>query len=209
MTGHGLAVDALATALRAQVLDGTLPGGAPLREVALAAEHGVARNTLRTALRVLQGEGLVAIAPNRGARVAHLDAEGVRGLYELRRVLETGAVRLALERHDGRLPGAVHAAAEAFATTCLAPGLPWTAIVEGHAAVHGALVAAAGSPRITQAYHALSGELRLFVIQGRRAFDLERLASTHRTLPGAIEREGAQVLEDHLRDGATDVGGLA
>lgn len=59
-----------ATALRRDILDRTfgvgeeLPGG---RE--LAARYGVARDTMARALEILQGEGLVEIAPRRKARV--------------------------------------------------------------------------------------------------------------------------------------------
>ena len=46
----------------------------------------MARHSLRSALRTLQGEGIVQIEPNRGARVKSLSAEDVRGLSELRMV---------------------------------------------------------------------------------------------------------------------------
>jgi len=98
---HGpSAADALAATLRARILDGVLPGGARLREQELAGTHDVARHTVRAALRALQAEGLVVIEAHRGARVAFLGPGEVQGLYELRQVLETGAVRL---HHDRAL----------------------------------------------------------------------------------------------------------
>jgi DNA-binding GntR family transcriptional regulator len=89
-------VDALTQALRRRILDGDLAPGTPLREEALSREYDVARHSLRSALRTLQGEGIVEIEPNRGARVKSLSPEDVRGLSELRIALELEAARMAL-----------------------------------------------------------------------------------------------------------------
>jgi DNA-binding GntR family transcriptional regulator len=68
-------VDLLAGDLRREILDGVLPAGARLRERELQETYGVARHSLRAALRSLATEGLVHIEPHRGARVARLTAE--------------------------------------------------------------------------------------------------------------------------------------
>ena len=111
-------VDELAAALRARILDADLDGGTRLVEQDLARTYDVARHTVRAALRVLVAEGLVALEPHRGARVAALDADGVSGLYELRAALEIEATRLALERNGGALPNTVTAAVERLANAC-------------------------------------------------------------------------------------------
>ena len=97
-------VETVTDALRREILDGERTGGERLVEQELTARYGVARHTLRAALRQLAAEGLVRIEPNRGARVARLGAEDIIELYELRTALEVEAARLALERHRGRLP---------------------------------------------------------------------------------------------------------
>ena len=101
-------VDELAAALRTAILDGTIAPGAPLREVELSERYGVARHTLRAALQRLAADGLVVVEPHRGARVATLDRAELVGLFDVRTALEVEAARLALERHDGRLPSEVH-----------------------------------------------------------------------------------------------------
>src|SRR5204862_2907772 len=80
-------VDAVAAALRREILEGARPAGARLVEQELVARHGVARHTLRSALRALAAEGLVRIEPNRGARVARLSPDEVVWLNELRAAL--------------------------------------------------------------------------------------------------------------------------
>jgi DNA-binding GntR family transcriptional regulator len=208
MSERGAAAAGVAQALRSQILDGTLPGGEPLREVALAARYGVGRYTLRAALRFLEAEGLVTITPNRGARVAMLDAAAMQDLYELRTILEVGAVRLALERHCGRLPRAVRQEAERFARICRSTASAWSEIVDGHTAVHAALVSACGSPRITRAHAATAAELRLFLVQSRISLAPEWLAASHLQLVDEVERRGPEALEEHLHEGAARIGGI-
>ena len=198
-------VDAIAAALRTRILDGELGPGERLRELELVEAYGVARHSLRAALRALAAEGLVTIEPNRGARVAHLTPADLDALFELRTALEVEAARLALERNDGRLPKAVHDAVRLMDAVCAQPDPPWSAVVDAHDRVHGAIVAASRSTRIVRAYAALAGELRLFVIQIRPAWPLERMAEHHERLIADLEREGPEPLRAHLADGRASV----
>jgi DNA-binding GntR family transcriptional regulator len=195
-------VDALADALRREILDGALPAGAWLRERELCETYGVARHSLRAALRALAAEGLVKIEPHRGARVAQLTDEEVRWLYELRAALELEAAHLALERHDGRLPQAVHDALDRLQRACQGDDPPWSQINEAHAALHAAIVQAAQSPRIEAAHAALSGEMRLFLLALQPYLPADQLADDHATLIAGLERDGPAVLREHLRSAA-------
>lgn len=199
-------VDALAAALRGRILEGELAGGTRLPEHELCARYEVARHTVRAALRVLAAEGLIRIEPNRGARVAALDAEELRGLYELRTALEVEAARLALERHDGRLPAEVHAAVRRLSTVCRRRDPSWTEILDAHDPVHTAIVAAAGSPRLAAAHAALAAEQRLFLIGLRPAWTPSRMAADHEALVTDLERDGPAALREHLRASAAAVG---
>jgi DNA-binding GntR family transcriptional regulator len=196
-------VDALVAALRREVLDGARAGGSRLRERELCEAYGVARHTLRAALRALAAEGLVCIEPNRGARVAQLSAQDVRWLYELRAALELEAAHLALERHGGRLPASVHGAQRALERACAGADPAWSAVADAHFDLHAALVAAAGSPRIAAAHAALAGELRLFLLQLRPHATARGLAEQHAALLAALERDGPAALREHLRASAS------
>lgn len=60
----------LAALLRAQIEDGTwLPGARLPSEPGLQQAHGLARDTVRAAIRVLREEGLVVTLPGRGTFV--------------------------------------------------------------------------------------------------------------------------------------------
>jgi DNA-binding GntR family transcriptional regulator len=193
-------VDALTQALRRRILDGDLAPGTPLREEALSREYDVARHSLRSALRTLQGEGRVEIEPNRGARVKSLSPEDVRGLSELRIALELEAARMALEREGGTLPASVHRAAERLAALCRRTRPSWGAVAEAHEALHHEIVLAAESPRLAATHQLAGAELRLFVLQLPPTWTLERMAADHLALVERLESEGADVLRPHIEE---------
>ena len=170
------AVETVAQQIRQSILAGERPAGSRLVEAELTTEYGVARHSLRAALRVLAGEGIVVIETNRGARVARLTAEAVVALYELRTALAV------LER-------------------ACADGA-WGAINDAHNALHRAIVAAADSPRIAAAHAALDGELKLFMNQLEPLWSRKRMAADHIALMRGLERDGPAVLRAHLGESA-------
>jgi DNA-binding GntR family transcriptional regulator len=190
-------VDALAAALRTRILDGELAPGTALREQHLSAEYGVARHTLRAALRALGAEGVVRIEAHRGARVTTLERGDIEALGALRIALEVEAARLALAAHGGKLPEPVHESRRALTAAC-AGGAGFAVVAEAHEALHHAIVAASGSPRITAAHRGLGGELRLFLTQLRPAYDLDGLAEEHEQLLWSLEHDGPEVLRAHI-----------
>ena len=201
MSAHALTtVDALTEALRRRILDGDLEPGTPLREEALSREYDVARHSLRSALRTLQGEGIVQIEPNRGARVKSLTPEDVRGLSELRIALEVEAARMALERDGRRLPAGVHRALERLVAACRRSRPSWGAVAEAHEALHHEIVVAAESPRLAEVHRQAGAELRLFVLQLPASWTLERIADDHVELVRLLETRGADALRPHIEE---------
>jgi DNA-binding GntR family transcriptional regulator len=193
-------VDALTESLRERILAGELKPGTPLREEALSSEYDVARHSLRSALRTLQGQGIVQIEVNRGARVKSLSPEDVRGLSELRIALEVEAARIALARGGGSLPAGVHRAAERLIALCGRSRPSWGAVAEAHEALHHEIVLAAESPRLAEVHGQAGAELRLFVLQLPTTWTLERIARDHEELVRRLESEGAEVLRPHIEE---------
>ncbi len=91
-------VDVLSERLRDEILDGALKPGEAIVQEEIGARFGVSRSPVREALRQLEAEGLVEYRPNRGAVVAPLDEASVRRTFELRRIVETGAIELVVAR---------------------------------------------------------------------------------------------------------------
>jgi DNA-binding GntR family transcriptional regulator len=84
------------SSLRDAVLAGVFEPGARLRQEELAEIFNTSRIPVREALRALEYEGLVRSEPHRGFTVTRLDADEVEEVYDLRILLESHAIRLAL-----------------------------------------------------------------------------------------------------------------
>lgn len=87
-------------ALRSDILHGTLPPGAPAREVALAERFGVSRTPVREALRRLEHDRLL-VRSSRGLVVRAVDTAEVMAIYDVRILLEGEA---AAQAADARGP---------------------------------------------------------------------------------------------------------
>jgi len=83
--------------LREEILSGRLAAGHRLYEQELASAMNISRTPVRDALRALEREHLVTIAPNRETVVTAHTAADVREIYQLRAALEGMAVRLVIE----------------------------------------------------------------------------------------------------------------
>jgi DNA-binding GntR family transcriptional regulator len=90
------AQDLVLLSMRDAILSGALPPGTRLRQEKLAERYGTSRIPIREALRALEYEGLVRSSPYRGFTVTELDADDIEEVYDLRVVLESQAVRLAV-----------------------------------------------------------------------------------------------------------------
>lgn len=84
--------------LRHLILVGEYGPEERLVEERVAERLGVSRTPVRQALTMLEAEGLVEIAPNRGATVCSFSIEEVWEIYDLRAVLEGHAARRSAER---------------------------------------------------------------------------------------------------------------
>lgn len=84
--------------LRERIVRGDYGEGAPLRQDALAAELGVSRIPIREALRQLETEGLVTFNPHTGAVVSTRSLDEIAELFDLRALIETSLLELAIPK---------------------------------------------------------------------------------------------------------------
>jgi DNA-binding GntR family transcriptional regulator len=191
----------VARALRDRIVDGALAAGERVDERALCAAFGVSRTPLREALKVLAGEGLIDLLPNRGARVARLDPRDVADMFEVMASLESLAGRLAASRASdaeidevGRLHGAMVAA---FQRRELA------GYFRLNQAIHETILEAARNPVLSQTYRGLAGRIRRARYQANMTEDRWAAAvAEHETILAALRaRDGERIgalLAEHL-----------
>ena len=84
---------AIASSVKKQILSGQWRPGMHLTEKMLCTFTGASRSSVREALQLLMQEGYVENRPNRGFRVATLDASEAADIYQMRSVLEGLAAR--------------------------------------------------------------------------------------------------------------------
>jgi DNA-binding GntR family transcriptional regulator len=89
---------AVVVELRRMIREGELAPGSKLITETLAEQLGVSRVPIRDALKVLVGEDQVVHIPHRGYFVAEMDITDLEEIQRLRHILESEAVRHAVER---------------------------------------------------------------------------------------------------------------
>lgn len=191
------------SALRRRILAGEVRPGLPLREVALAAELGVSRNTLREILLMLASEGLVQHVPHHGARVVQLGVRDARDLYLVRQVVECAAIERAAER-PGEAAEYLSTAVERLEKAAAARDLD--RLVEADLGFHRSLAALLESDRLASLFRTIETQLRLafsIVAFADREYEQpEPLVVEHRRLQklitgGNVDQAKAALL-DHL-----------
>jgi DNA-binding GntR family transcriptional regulator len=133
--------------IREAILDGRLEPGSRLKEEELARELGISRTPVREALLMLQAEGLVETAPNRGAVVRTHDAEDLVDLYQLRALLEGYAAHRAATRIGPEDIQLLRESCDRF--DAIAEG-DVRELVKENLLFHSAIHAAAGSARLSR-----------------------------------------------------------
>jgi DNA-binding GntR family transcriptional regulator len=90
--------------LRLAIINGQLQKGARLVEHQLAADFGVSRGPVRSALQVLEGEGLVETLPSGGMASAGFSVDDLASLFRVRHLLEATAVRYGVAARSPTAP---------------------------------------------------------------------------------------------------------
>lgn len=87
----------IAMTLRDEIIAGVYKPRERLIEEELSEKFFVSRTPIREALKHLESAGLVKIEPYKGAFIADIDLDEIRNIYDLRGVLESYVVGLAVE----------------------------------------------------------------------------------------------------------------
>jgi GntR family carbon starvation induced transcriptional regulator len=168
--------------LRDEILSGRLRPGDRVPIEQFAESWGVSATPIRESLRRLAGEGLVELTPQRGARVAVVDAALAYEIYAVRLVLEPVALRQCLDAvaDDPEFPSDVKAA---FATLASADGAAER--LDAHRAFHLALMSRCPNRTLLEQIGSLMDRSRLFQIASAPTDARAGHAHDHRRLRDA------------------------
>ena len=190
--------------IRIAIVDGRLQPGARLKEKDLAEMLGISRTPVREALLLLQAEGLVEAAPNRGATVKAYTEQELADLYDLRALLEGYAARRAASRIGAAQLEVLQQSLEEFDDARLAQDRQ--AISAANLRFHFTIVEASGADRLAKVVRsAVEVPLvyRSFYLFSEEETELSEIM--HRRIAAALaagDAERAELLmKEHIFEG--------
>jgi len=183
----------IAVALREAIISGSLRPGTPLVEMRLAEQLAVSRGPVRSALHVLEGEGLVETKPNGRMVVVGFDQDDLRDLFAVRYSLEAEAIEWGVARgRDTRPVENAFAAIEA-------EGNSTPRLVSLDIDFHRRLVEFSGSRFLTRSWLALAPVIQAVITIGNRHLveadpgsNFGRIVDSHRLLMDALVSREAE-----------------
>jgi DNA-binding GntR family transcriptional regulator len=193
-------------ALRAAILDGTVPPGGQLRERDIAEDLGVSRSPLREALTRLEEEGLIVKIPFRGAFVVEVSAQEVAEIASIRLLVEPYAVELALDALRGPERSRLTQTIEDLHRATENSDIP--ASIDAHLQFHSLFYELSGHGVLRGLWNAWETKLRLYLVVDHRSYgDLHDIVDEHERLAAvalegdmeALRRDLAQHLQSALR----------
>ncbi len=191
--------------IRRDIADGALKAGDRLVERELCARFGVSRPLLREALRKLEAERLVEIAPHRGAHVIRPTLADAIDLYQVRAELEGLAARLAAAAAAPEATAALDDAVDSL-DAALARG-DADAVRRWKNAFYARLLDACGNPVLFETLQSLHLRIQLFrgaalAEPGRPAAVARELRAISRAVGGRDGAGARRLTIIHMRNAA-------
>jgi DNA-binding GntR family transcriptional regulator len=173
--------------LRQEIVLGKFQAGQHLQQDDLAEKLGVSRIPIRSALRVLEAEGLVEFRPHKGVILTKLSREDLSDIFDSRILLECRATELAvphlsvaeIEQMRGAFTALTHADDPVQATNL-------------NLLLHHTLYGAAGRPHLLNLIHNLRNKvgpyLQAYLLRDRHSPEFSASQAEHEQLVRACER---------------------
>ena len=187
---HGALRERIVDQLRADIIEGRLPPGAPLRTEEIMERFGVSNSPLREAFAQLVAEGLVDVVRNRGAFVASLTRDSAADLLRVGGLLWETVYRWSIPRMT---PGDISALRRASLDFDLAvvSGDTVTALLDAER-FQGLVASHCGSPELLRAIAAGGPRLRRLVRMLSPLDQLEAYGGFHSEILAAAKDGNAE-----------------
>ena len=181
--------------IKQHILEGRLNEDSRLTEESLARQLGISKSPIREALNRLEAEGLIRIAPRRGAYLRRFTVEDIDELYDVREALETHAVRTA--KVTTQLVSQLKKSVKAMRSLLRANDR--SAYIDEDIAFHAAIAAATGNGHLIALLENVQNQIWLF---RRDTYDLSSstAADFHQAIVDALESGKAADAQRAMRE---------
>ena len=177
--------DVVFNTLRRAILKGELKPGERLMEIALADKLGVSRTPIREAIRKLELEGLVVMAPRKGAKVASITERDLNDLLEVRKGMEVLAISLACKRITGEELEKLESIERSFQSLIESGNL--TELAEMDVKFHDTIYQATNNQRLVQLLNNLREQMYRYRMEYLKDIAVRRtLAEEHKAICEAL-----------------------
>jgi DNA-binding GntR family transcriptional regulator len=198
-TKRDVAVDLL----REAIVRGELPPGARLMLEELSQRYDISMTPIREAFSVLESEGLIALAPHRGAVVTAPDRDELLELYAIRGAIEELATRHGVPR----LSDADLADLRQLFDRLDAFEGDWEAFLDVDKQFHRVIYRAAGSSRWLETIETLWQRSRRYMLASTAANGAAALQAEHAAILAACQSRDAEraaaAIRAHLKQSET------
>lgn len=178
--------DVVFNTLRRAILKGELKPGERLMEIALADKLGVSRTPIREAIRKLELEGLVVMAPRKGAKVASITERDLNDVLEVRKGMEVLAISLACKRITGEELDKLEAIEQSFQSLIESGNL--TELAEMDVKFHDTIYQATNNQRLVQLLNNLREQMYRYRMEYLKDIAVRRtLAEEHKAICEALQ----------------------
>ena len=189
--------DVVFNTLRRAILKGELKPGERLMEIALADKLGVSRTPIREAIRKLELEGLVVMAPRKGAKVASITERDLSDVLEVRKGMEVLAISLACKRITGEELEKLETIEQSFQKLIESGNL--TELAEMDVKFHDTIYQATNNQRLVQLLNNLREQMYRYRMEYLKDIAVRRtLAEEHKAICRALRERDEQQAEQYV-----------
>ena len=189
--------DVVFNTLRRAILKGELIPGERLMEITLADKLGVSRTPIREAIRKLELEGLVVMAPRKGAKVASITERDLNDVLEVRKGMEVLAISLACKRITGEELEKLETIEQSFQKLIESGNL--TELAEMDVKFHDTIYQATNNQRLVQLLNNLREQMYRYRMEYLKDIAVRRtLAEEHKAICRALRERDEQQAEQYV-----------
>lgn len=189
--------DVVFNTLRRAILKGELKPGERLMEIALADKLGVSRTPIREAIRKLELEGLVVMAPRKGAKVASITERDLNDVLEVRKGMEVLAISLACKRITGEELEKLEMIEKKFQRLIESGNL--TELAETDVKFHDTIYQATNNQRLVQLLNNLREQMYRYRMEYLKDIAVRRtLAEEHKAICQALRKRDEQEAQKYV-----------